>query len=143
MKAIKTILAMAMISVLAFSLAACGGASTDNGGSSGGDLVFGSEIDKALYTKATVDGILTSPTDEFFDKDVFIDAEITQICPAGCWFYVKDYGTDSTIQLYIDKFKDRFLVPQGLEGTRVTIYGRVEANVRNNILAAVRMEIVK
>jgi predicted small secreted protein len=143
MKTIKTILAVMMVMALAVTFVACG--NTEDGVNTGdnGANVFGSEIDKTIYIKATADDILASPTDEFFDKDVYVDAVITKICPAGCWFFVKDYGTDSSIELYIDKFKERFLVPQGLEGTRVMVYGHVEANVRNNILAAVRMEIVK
>lgn len=105
----------------------------------------GSEIDKTKYEKATVDGILTSPTDEFFDKDVMVDAIITKICPAGCWFYIKDYTADNsaTVELYITNFKDRFLVPESLADVHVQVWGHVEADVKNNILSAVRMEIVK
>lgn len=135
MKAIKIIMAVVLSVVSVWALAACGGKSDPE--------IFGSEIDTTKYIKATADGILTSPTDEFFDKDVVIDAVITKICPAGCWFYVKDYGSDSTVELYIDKFKDRFLVPSGYEGRRITLYGHVEAAARQNILAAVRMEVIE
>lgn len=135
MKTIRTIMAVVMTVMAVSTMAACGSESEQK--------VYGSEIDKTKYTKATADGILTSPEDEFYDKDVYIDAVITKICPAGCWFYVKDYGSDSSVELYIDKFKDRFLVPQGYEGKRITLYGHIEANARQNILAAVRMEVVE
>lgn len=135
MKTIKTIMAVVMTVMTVSTMAACG--------SKSGPEVYGSEVDKTKYVKATADGILTSPEDEFYDKDVYVDAVITKICPAGCWFYVKDFGSDSSVELYIDKFKDRFLVPEGYEGKRITLYGHVEANARQNILAAHRMEVVE
>jgi hypothetical protein len=135
MKTIKIIMAVVLSVVSVWALAACGGKS--------GPEIFGSEIDKTKYTKATADGILTSPTDEFYDMDVYIDAVITKICPAGCWFYVKDFGSDSSVELYVDKFKERFLVPSGYEGKRITLYGHVEANAKQNILVAHRMEVLE
>lgn len=148
MKTFKMVLVMVLMVGSLAVLGACGTTDNGNNGDPGNPdnqntSVYGSEIDKTKYEKATVDGILTSPTDEYFDKDVVIDAVITKICPAGCWFYVKDYGSDSSVELYIDKYKDRFLVPQGIEGQRINLYGHVEADVKMNILAAVRMELVK
>ncbi len=145
MKTLKMVLVLVLMVGSLAILGACGTTDNGNGSNTGNNdqTVFGSEVDKTKYEKATVDGILTSPTDEYFDKDVVVDAVITKICPAGCWFYVKDYGSDSSVELYIDKFKDRFLVPQGIEGQRINLYGHVEADVKMNILAAVRMELVK
>lgn len=135
MKTIKILLAVILTTASVWVLAACGGKT--------GPEIYGSEVDKTKYVKATADGVLTSPEDEFFDKDVYIDAVITKICPAGCWFYIKDYGTDSTVELYVDKFKERFLVPQGYEGRRITVYGHIDAAARQNVLVAHRMEVVE
>ena len=134
-----------MVIVLLLSVSAVLAACGSLGGNSDQPTSYGSEIDKTKYEKATVDGILTSPTDEFFDKDVMVDAIITKICPAGCWFYIKDYTADNsaTVELYITNFKDRFLVPESLADVHVQVWGHVEADVKNNILSAVRMEIVK
>jgi hypothetical protein len=147
MKLTKIMMVIVLVLTASIVLTACGssGSSGNNGGTGSTDSsnVLGSEVDKTKYEKATVDGILTSPTDEFFDKDVVIDAVITKICPAGCWFYIKDNTADASIELYVTKYQQRFLVPQGLEGTHVQVWGHVEADVKNNILAAERMEIVK
>jgi hypothetical protein len=146
MKIMKTMMVVMLVLTATVIFTACGAQTGDTGntGSTGNNnTAFGVVVDKTKYIKATVDGILTSPTDEFFDKDVVIDAIITKICPAGCWFYIKDNTPDASVELYVTKYQQRFLVPQGIEGTHVQVWGHVEADVKNNILAAERMEIVK
>ena len=69
--------------------------------------------------KATVKQILANP-ENYENKTVTVEGEIKEVCPAGCWFFVKDdHG-----ELYVNIGPSGFAIPNKT-GHKVKIEGEV------------------
>ena len=118
----KNIIVATLIIMILFStwfLSSCG---TKTG-------VFGQPVTEAITTR--IGDILAHPA-QFTAKAVKIEGKITEECPAGGWFMLKD---ESGI-IYVDLHASYFAIPQAVgsravaqgivkkEGTQVSITGK-------------------
>ncbi len=133
---------MVLVIVAVFAVA-CGGSPsnkpvTEHKGTYGPELEAGIE-----YVPATVEEVFTNP--ELFDTNVVIEADMDEICPAGCWFFIKDAGRleeKNAPRLYATRFKGGFTVPMDLERHRVKVYGVITADNKGEIIEAHRVELL-
>jgi len=126
-------IALLTLLVVFVAVAACGGPSTPE--------TYGPEVTNPKdYKSATVEEVFSNP--ELMDKLVVIDCYFDNICPAGCWFFIKD-APDSTTKLYCSRNKDAFTIPQSLQGKHAKVWGKVSADNTQEILEAHRVEIIQ
>lgn len=104
--------------VLALVLVSCGKKET-----------FGKEVSGNATT--TVSEILKSP-DSFKEKEVVIEGKIGDVCPSGCWFYLKDENAAAN-QLYIDIAPAGIAIPQK-SGSKARLSGTVKYDGKSVII---------
>ncbi len=132
---------MRKISVLLVVLVAFAGtlALVSCGGKSAEESIFGPELeDPQSYQVATVNQIFADP--DLYDRNVVIDAYIDDVCPAGCWFFIKD-KPEEEIKIQVSRTKDAFTVPSWISGHRAKVYGKVTADSTGEILEGHRVEL--
>jgi len=76
--------------------------------------------EKITEEKITPIGNILSNPDNFKDKSVKVRGKITDECPAGGWFYLKD----ETGVVYVNLHPSYFAIPQ-VRGKEVTAQGRL------------------
>ncbi|MBU1912044.1 MAG: hypothetical protein KKB22_00720 [Candidatus Omnitrophica bacterium] len=76
--------------------------------------------EKITEEKVTPIGNILSTPDNFKDKSVKVQGKITDECPAGGWFYLKD----NTGIVYVNLHPSYFAIPQ-VRGKEVTAQGRL------------------
>ena len=74
--------------------------------------------------------------DEFESKTVTLQGEIGQICPSGCWFFVKQNENE----LYVNLSPSGFAIPQK-SGAEVKVEGKLLAHNNSLIMVAKGVEI--
>lgn len=79
-------------------------------------------------TESNVTGIgaILAKPDSFAGKTVRIEGEITEVCPSGCWFRIKD----ATGVMYVNLYPSAFVIPQ-VRGRRAAVQGTVKKEHTN------------
>lgn len=108
---------MKNISIIILILAAAVLAIGSFGGCSQREKLYGEKITEEKIT--SIGNILSSP-DNFKDKSVKVQGRITDECPAGGWFYLKD----DTGTIYVNLHPSYFAIPQ-VRGKEVAAQGRL------------------
>ncbi len=132
MRRISVLLVVLLVFAGTLALASCGGKSAE-------ESTFGPKLeDPQSYQVATVNQIFADP--DLYDRNVVIDAYIDDVCPAGCWFFIKD-KPEEQIRLYVTRNKDAFTVPAWIKGHKAKVYGKVKADNTQEILEGHRVEL--
>ena len=98
-----------------------------------GGEVYGNEISNRDATK--LDAILTKPAD-FDGKTVTLQGKIIQVCPAGCWFDVKE----DSAEIRVDINPSGFAIPQRA-GKSVVVEGKISVKDNRPVLVGSGVEI--
>jgi len=109
---------------LALVLAGC----KDKGGEA-----YGQEISSHDVTR--LDAVLTKPAD-FDGKTVTLQGKIIQVCPAGCWFDVKE----DSAEIRVDINPSGFAIPQRA-GKSVVVEGKISVKDNRPVLIGSGVEI--
>lgn len=135
MRKVTILIAVLMVAAGAlFTLASCGEAPAPE------EKFFGPELqNKEEYVKATVNDVYANP--ELMDKNIVLEVLMDDVCPAGCWFFIKD-NMDDKVKLYVSRNREGFTVPESLEGKKVRVYGKVNADSSGEILEGHRVELI-
>lgn len=133
-KIITLITVLMVVTGALFALVSCGGQSASE------EKFYGPEVtNKDEYVKATVNDVYANP--ELMDKNIVLEVYMDDVCPAGCWFFIKD-NPDDKVKLYASRNKEGFTIPESLEGKKVRVYGKVNADQNGEILEGHRVELI-
>lgn len=135
MRKVTTLIAvLVVITGVLFALVSCGEQAAPE------EKFFGPEIaNKEEYVKATVNDVFANS--ELMEKNIVLEVYMDDVCPAGCWFFLKD-GPDDKVKLYVSRNREGFTVPETIEGKKVRVYGKVNADSSGEILEGHRVELI-
>lgn len=115
-----------MMSILCLGLALAG---CDKKGAD----AYGKEISQRSITK--LNEVLAQPGN-YDGKTVTVEGKIVQVCPAGCWFDVKE----DTAMIHVDIKPSGFAIPQE-RGSSVVVEGKISMRNNQPVLIGTGVEI--